>query len=77
MPPKSPDPIAHPPTDPSFPLGATSNEAEMKAQIANNKLGGPGDIVSRLGQQFTYPRASPDSNTGDRGYGGNNLGEIG
>jgi hypothetical protein len=60
MPGSSPDP-AHPPIDPQFALGATSDEAEMHAQLANTPIGPPGDIVARLGQQFTLPRASPDS----------------
>lgn len=60
MRPKTPD-IAHPPTDPQYTLGATSDEAAMKNQIANSSLPEPGDIVKRLGYQFELPRAEPDA----------------
>lgn len=49
------------PTTPQFQLGATSSDAEMHNQLAKSPIPGPGGIVERLGQQFTLPRAEPDS----------------
>ena len=46
-----------PPQSPQFQLGATSDEAEMEAQIANSPIPGPGGIVKRLqSQQWSLPR---------------------
>ena len=50
------------PDSPQYQLGATSDEAAMANQIAHSKVGGPGDIVARLGnQQWQFPRAEPDA----------------
>jgi hypothetical protein len=49
------------PVTPQYQMGATSNEAEMHAQIAKSPIPGPGAIVQRLGQQFQLPRAGTDS----------------
>jgi hypothetical protein len=63
---------------PQFQLGPTTSEAKMYAEITANKLEGPGGIVDRLqGKQWSLARAETDESVGDRGYGGNNLGEIG
>lgn len=49
-------------TQPQFTLGATSDEAEMHAQIANSKIPGPGAIANRLtNQQWSLSRAEPDA----------------
>ena len=54
--------VSQPPVSPAFQLGATSDEAETAAQIANSPIPGPGAIVDRLAnQQWTLPRSSPDS----------------
>lgn len=65
--------IAHPPIDPQFQMGATSSEAEIAEEIADNPIGGPGEIVKRLGRQFELPRAQPDVGMSQRP--GINVGE--
>lgn len=60
---KGSDP-AQDPEQPQFQLGATADEGYNAAQIAQLPIGGPGDIVARLGQQFQLPRADPDSQIG-------------
>ena len=56
------------------------DEAATKASIEHSRLGGPGDIVKRLGYQFELPRsdfpeASPSARMSERP--GLNTGEIG
>jgi hypothetical protein len=51
----------NPDPDPQYTLGATADEAETHAQIVRSPLQGPGGIVKVLGQQYTLPRAQPDS----------------
>jgi hypothetical protein len=68
-----PNDISQAPTAPQYQLGATSDEAKMASQIAKSPIPGPGGIVERLGQQFQYPRASPDAQMSQRP--GINVGE--
>ena len=53
--------VSQDPNTPQFQLGATSDEAAMHSQLVRSPLEGPGAIVGRMGQQFTLPRAQPDS----------------
>lgn len=59
--------------EPQFQLGASSDEAELYAQIVHSDLGGPGDIAGRMGMQFQYPRAQTTTMMSDRP--GTNVGE--
>lgn len=61
------------PVSPQYQLGATADEAKMASQISSSPIPGPGGIVERLGQQFQYPRASPDAQMSQRP--GINVGE--
>ncbi len=75
---RKPNDVSQAPEAPQYQLGPTSDEAKMHQEITKDPLEGPGGIVSRLtAQQWQLPRAQPDAATGDRGGGGNNLGEIG
>ena len=49
------------PDTPQFPFAPTASEAATHQQLVRSPLEGPGDIVQRLGLQFTLPRAQPDS----------------
>jgi len=74
---------SEPPYVPQFPLGATSSQAAMAAELEGSPIPAPGGIVERLkSRQFalsrTIPnheaaRAEPDASM-SRGF-GNNLGE--
>lgn len=68
---------------PQFQMGATSDEAELYAEITANKIPGPGAIANQLrdedprwaGRQFRLPRhdnprAEPDAQIGRDGGGG-------
>jgi hypothetical protein len=68
-----PNDVSQSPVNPQYPLGATSDEAEMHQQLVDRDLPGPGDIVARLGRQFQIPRAQPDSQMSQRP--GINVGE--
>jgi len=58
--------VSQAPETPQYQLGATSSEAAMAEQVANNPLAGPGTIVQRLGQQFQMPKAQPDATMSNR-----------
>lgn len=59
---RKPNDISQPPQAPQFQLGATSSDAEMAKEIADSHIGGPGEIVQRLGRQFELPRNdNPDA----------------
>lgn len=49
------------PVNPQFQMGATASEAKLVQQSIRSPLGGPGEIVARLGQQFQIPRAEQDA----------------
>lgn len=53
---------SEPPVDPQLQLGATTSEAERYAEVTNEvaRIGPPGNIVDRLGQQFSLPRADAE-----------------
>jgi len=53
--------VSQSPETPQFQVGATTDEAELHQQLVHSSLQGPGAIVSRLGQQFEIPKASPDA----------------
>ena len=62
--------VSQAPSNPQYPFGATSDEGYDAAQVANSKLGGPGDIVERLtATQWQLPRASTDSEINRDGHG--------
>jgi hypothetical protein len=52
--------ITQSPEQPQFPLGASSDEAAVHAQIVNAPTPEIGAITDRLSQQFSWPRAVPN-----------------
>lgn len=73
--PISNDPAHDPTPGPQFPLGASSSEASIHAQLVRNPLPTQGGIVDKIGQQFQLPAASPSTGMSNRP--GTNVGEIG
>lgn len=62
--------VSQAPESPQYQLGATSDEAKLAAQIAQNDIPGPGAITDRLNnQQWQMPRASVDSEINRDGHG--------
>jgi hypothetical protein len=69
--------IAEPSNQPQMQFSPVPGDPQGTAQaISRSPIGGPGDIVARLGLQFQLPRNSPDSEI-SRDHFHNNLGEIG